>query len=74
MAFSFAEGILALWSGWRNISLSVHTSALLGSLDFGGFGGILGEMPSFGKALVVVLGWCVAAIAAAFAGLHFRDA
>ena len=74
LAFSFAEGILALWGGWRSISLSIHTSALLGSLDFGGFGGILGEMPSFGKALIVVLGWCVAAIAAAFAGLHFRDA
>jgi hypothetical protein len=74
LAFSFAEGILALWAGWRNISLSVHTSALLGSLDFGGFGGILGEQPSFGTALVVVLGWCIVAIAAAFAGLHYRDA
>ena len=74
LAFSFAEGILALWEGWRNISLSIHTSALLGSLDFGGFGEILGDVPSFGKALMVVLGWCIAAILAAFAGLHFRDA
>ena len=74
LAFSFAEGILALWSGWRNISLSIHTSALLGSVDFGGFGSILGDAPSFGKALAVVLGWCLVAIAAAFAGLHYRDA
>ncbi len=74
LAFSFAEGILALWSGWRNISLSIHTSALLGSVDFGGFGEILGDAPSFGKALAVVLGWCIMAIAAAFAGLHYRDA
>ncbi len=74
LAFSFAEGILALWDGWRNISLSVHTSALLGSLDFGGFGGILGEQPSFGTALAVVLGWCILSIGAAYAGLHYRDA
>jgi hypothetical protein len=74
LAFSFAEGILALWDVWRNISLSVHTSALLGALDFGGFGGILGEQPSFGTALAVVLGWCIAAFVAAFAGLHYRDA
>ncbi|MGZ5385692.1 MAG: hypothetical protein ACXWH0_17160, partial [Acidimicrobiia bacterium] len=74
LAFSFAEGILALWSVWRSISLSIHTSALLGSLDIGGFGGILGEQPSFGRALAVVLGWCIVSIAAAYAGLHFRDA
>jgi hypothetical protein len=74
LAFSFAEGILAIWSGWRSISLSIHTSALLGALDVGGFGGLLGDRPSFGKALIVVLGWCIAAIVAAFAGLHFRDA
>lgn len=74
LAFSFAEGILALWDGWRNISLSIHTSALLGSLDFGGFGGILGEQPGFGKALAVVLGWCILSIGAAYAGLRYRDA
>ena len=74
LAFSFAEGILPLWEVWRTISLSVHTSALLGALDVGGFGGLLGETPSFGRALAVILGWCVAAIVAAFAGLHFRDA
>ena len=74
LAFSFAEGILALWEGWRNVSLSVHTSALLGALDVGGFGGLLGDTPSFGRALVVILGWCVGAIVAAFAGLHYRDA
>ena len=74
LAFSFAEGILALWEGWRAISLSIHTSALLGAIDFGGFGEILGETPSFGRALTVVLGWCIVAIVAAFAGLHFRDA
>jgi len=74
LAFSFAEGILALWSGWRNISLSIHTSALLGSVDFGGFGEVFGEVPSFGKALAVVLGWCIVAIVAAWAGLRYRDA
>ena len=74
LAFLYVERILALWEGWRNISLSIHTSALLGPLDFGGFGDILGETPSFGKAFVAVLGWCIVAIVAAFAGLRFRDA
>ncbi|HEY7565356.1 MAG TPA: hypothetical protein VIA81_10580 [Acidimicrobiia bacterium] len=74
LAFSFAEGILAIWDVWRNISLSIHTTALLGSLELGGFGGLLGDTPSFGKALAVVLGWCVVAIAAAWAGLQLRDA
>ena len=74
LAFSFAEGILAFWEGWRTISLSVHTAALLGSLDIGGFGAILGERPSFGRARTVVLGWCAVAIVAAFAGLRLRDA
>ncbi|MGH8928999.1 MAG: hypothetical protein ACRDWH_11650 [Acidimicrobiia bacterium] len=74
LAFSFGEGLLALWSGWRTISLSIHTSALLGSLDVGGFGGLLGAAPSFSRALIVVLGWCLAAIVAAWAGLQLRDA
>jgi len=42
LAFSFGEGILVFWQGWRNVSLSLHTSALMGPLgdlgDFGGFG------------------------------------
>jgi hypothetical protein len=74
LAFSFGEGILAIWQGWRNISLSIHTSALLGSLEIGGFGRLLGGAPGFGKALAVVLGWCLASILAAWAGLQLRDA
>jgi len=74
LAFSFGEGLLALWAGWRSISLSIHTSALLGSLDIGGFGDLLGANIPFGKALAVVLGWAIVAAMAAWAGLQLKDA
>ena len=74
LAFSFGEGLLALWQGWRSISLSIHTSALLGNLDIGGFGDLLGGDISFGKALTVVLGWAVVSSVAAWGGLQLRDA
>lgn len=74
LAFSFVEQFLAIWEGWRTISLSIHTSALLGSLETGGFGELLGDAPSFGRALTVVLGWCALSILAAWAGLQRRDA
>lgn len=74
LAFSFGETLLGLWEGWRNISLSIHTSALLGSLDVGGFGPLLGEPASFSKALTVTLSWAAAALLAAWAGLQLRDA
>jgi hypothetical protein len=74
LAFSFGEGLLALWEGWRTISLSIHTSALLGSLDIGGLGDLLGGDIPFGKALTVVLGWAVVSSLAAWAGLQLRDA
>ncbi len=75
LAFSFGDGLLSLWSGWRRVSLSSHTSALLGDLDqLGGLRSILGETPSFAKALTVVLTWAVVAVVAAWAGLQLRDA
>jgi hypothetical protein len=74
LAFSFGEGLLALWEGWRTISLSIHTSALLGTLDIGGFGDLLGGDIAFGKALTVVLAWAVVSSLAAWAGLQLRDA
>jgi hypothetical protein len=74
LAFSFGESLLSLWGGWRQVSLSIHTSALLGELEsFGGLGGVLGEPPSFGRALTVVVVWAVLAVIAAWAGLQFRD-
>jgi hypothetical protein len=74
LAFSFGESLLSLWGGWRAISLSINTNALLGSLDFGGFGELLGANIPFGQALTVVLGWAVVAALAAWAGLQLRDA
>lgn len=73
LAFSFGEGLLSLWAGWRQVSLSIHTTALLGELEAGGFGGVFGETPAFTKALAVVLAWTVVAIGASWAGLQYRD-
>jgi hypothetical protein len=76
IAFSFIDGIGALWKPWRTISLGAHASALLGSLDLdvgGGFGVAFVEDASFGKALAVVLAWTLAAAVAAVAGLQLRD-
>ena len=74
LAFRFIENFLVLWGGWRNVSLLFHTRALFGPLDVGSFGGILGDTPTFGRALVVVLAWCIVSIVAAWAGLVRRDA
>jgi len=73
LAFSFGEGLLSLWAGWRQVSLSIHTTALLGELETSGLGDVFEESPTFTRALAVVLGWAVVAIVAAWAGLQYRD-
>jgi hypothetical protein len=74
LAFSFVEGLLVLWEGFREVSLSIHSSALLGSLSVGGFGQILGDLPSIRRGLVVVLGWSLLGVLVSWAGLKLRDA
>jgi hypothetical protein len=74
LAFSFIEGLLVLWSGWRRVSLSLATSSILGELDVSGFGQILGELPEFRTALLTIGAWAVGATILAWAGLRFRDA
>lgn len=74
IAFSFVEGLLILWEGFREVSLSIHTSALLGSLSVGGFGQILGDLPSFRRGVIVVLGWSLLGILISWGGLKLRDA
>jgi hypothetical protein len=74
LAFNFIDQLAALWEPYRRISYSINSSALLGPLGVTGIGDILGETPPTGQALAVVLGWTVVAIAAAWAGLQFRDA
>lgn len=74
LAFTFVEGLLILWEGFREVSLSIHTSALLGSLSVGGFGQILGDLPSFRRGLIVVLAWSVVGVLISWAGLKLRDA
>jgi hypothetical protein len=72
LAFGFGESLLALWEGWRQVSLSIHATALLGELDQG-FGGFLGSTPEFSRALVVVFVWAFLSLFAAWAGLQYRD-
>jgi hypothetical protein len=74
IAFSFIEGLLIIWSGWRRVSLSLASSSILGELDAGGFGPVLGELPPFRTALATVVAWAVGATILAWAGLRFRDA
>jgi hypothetical protein len=77
IAFGFADGIASLWRPWRQISLVTLTSALIGPVDIAdvqvGFFAGFTQPISFSRALVVVLIWTVAAIAAAAAGLQVRD-
>ncbi len=75
LAFSFGEGILALWRPWQGVSLSSASTRLIG--DFGEFSAGLGigfsdPMP-FGQALAVVLGWALLGSVLAFVGLQLRD-
>jgi len=74
LAFSFIEGLLILWSGWRQVSLSLASSAILGELDASGFGQVLGALPPFRTALLTVIAWAVGAGVIAWAGLRWRDA
>ncbi len=75
LAFSFGEGILALWRPWQRISLSSASSRLFG--DFGEFTAGIGigfsqPMP-FGRAVVVVAGWALVGVCLAIFGLQIRD-
>lgn len=77
IAFSFGESILTLWEPYRTIGLSSSTTALFGDiLDMGGFGGPfgMGDPAPFAVALIVVIGWGVVGLAAAWAALTLRDA
>ena len=75
LAFSFLEGILALWEPWEQVSLGIASGRFFG--DFGeinaGFGvSAVGGMP-FAQAVIVVVGWAVLGSAAAIVGLQLRD-
>ncbi len=75
LAFSFGEGILALWRPWQEVSLSLATSRMIG--DFGdlsaGIGiGSAGSV-SFGHAIAVVFAWAALGVGLAVFGLQVRD-
>jgi hypothetical protein len=77
IAYSFGEGILALWSAFRRISLSTATNALFGEISAdvsGGFGVGVNEPMSFAHAILVVLLWTGLGLALAYTGLRYRDA
>ncbi|NNF53334.1 MAG: hypothetical protein HKN03_02720, partial [Acidimicrobiales bacterium] len=77
IAFSFGEGILALWSAYSSVSLSVATNALFGEITAdvsGGIGFGVSEPMSFATAIVVVLVWTAIGAGAAYTGLRYRDA
>lgn len=77
VAFSFGEGIVALWSAYRSVSLSVATNALFGEITAdvtGGIGFGVSEPMSFTMAILVVLAWTAVGTIAAYTGLRYRDA
>lgn len=75
LAFSFGEGILALWRPWQQVSLSGASSRLIADLGDigGGFGITFTPEISFGHALAVVLAWTLVGVAVAIFGVQVRD-
>jgi hypothetical protein len=77
LAFSFGEGILALWRPFREISLSSAGQSLLGDLGIDVSGGIgIGffELMPVGQAVAVTAGWGLVGMILAYVGLELRDA
>ncbi len=76
LAFSFVDGLGSLWSGYRPISLSTNSTAMLGELSqFSvGFGIQAVEPIGAGRATVVVAAWAMVLAVVAWASLQFRDA
>lgn len=76
IAYSFVDGLLALWEPYGEIALTPATAALFGDVaaevtaGIGGGGTTMG----FGQALVVVLVWVAAGIGLAWVGVRYREA
>ena len=75
IAFSFIEGILALWGPYENVSLTAASTGLF-DIGVGGFmdtfipGGNLGLAHS----VTIIAGWTVLGIVLTWWGLQRRDA
>lgn len=75
LAIYFAEGFLALWDPWENVSLTAATTGLF-NVEFGGlFGGFI---PGLGlplwHMLAILAGWTLLGLALTWWGLQRRDA
>jgi hypothetical protein len=75
LAFSFLEGILALWPPYANVSVTAATTALFGDVLEGFFGAFLpGSEISLTHAVVTLVGWTALAFWLTWWGLRRRDA
>lgn len=75
LAIYFAEGFLALWDPWENVSITAASTGLF-NVDFGGgFGGLI---PGLGlplwHQLAILAGWTVLGLGLTWWGLQRRDA
>lgn len=75
LAIYFAEGFLALWDPWENVSITAASTALF-QVDIGG--GFSGLIPGAGlplwHQLAILGGWTVVGLALTWWGLYRRDA
>ena len=77
VAYSFLEGLLALWKPYGEIALSSASNSLVGQVvaDVSGGFGVSGADPmAFAQAVTVVGAWAVLGGAIAWAGLALREA
>jgi len=75
IAFSFAEGLLAIWAPYQNVSLSAATNGLF-DVDIGGaFGPFVpgGDLSQI-HAVAIILGWTLLGLGLTWWGLQRRDA
>ncbi len=77
VAYSFVEGLLALWRPFGEIALSGASSSLIGQTVAdvsGGFGATSADPMSFLQAIVVVAIWALLGWMMAMVGLTYREA
>lgn len=76
LAFSFFEGLGALWEPYREVSLTIASTSMLGDLGAemaGGFGFAFGGSMTVGHALAVAVGWAALGLVLAYVGLERRE-
>ena len=77
VAYSFTEGLLALWRPFGEIALSSASNSLIGQTvaDVSGGFGVSGADPMvFAQAVAVVIAWALVGLALTWAGVNRREA